>query len=882
MSCRKVSGSPFSDCLDFKVEFDLSGVLPKIYLTNLSTQGVFPLVDYKVWFVIKAPSGEVIHGGDINNPDFTGLQYFTAAGRWAIPQPWPQRFNQQIDWSGGPYEVTMYADVAGNNTILKTVNICRPRGNKKECKNNFGTGCVKISTDCKNAKLFVEDQTNYSYEGKTGTLVSKTGTLDFPIDSTGYRPSAITVNNFNTAAFDISFSGKGYNFFLNTIMSYDFGDEVYVIIKYKEQRGFAIWCNIDLCPLICDYQALIKSVQEGQCGDKKIEEMKDLLLVISSKMNLALIALNQPDCGYDLPELIEEIKELGGFSCNCYCNGVNIKSTQPKCCPIKLDVRDIVSDAAPDECPASFFPAEVYNLDHTAVIGTALNADDMVNLLNADPTWTAHGMAFNMGNCFVGWYPNESGIPDDTHVYVNRLGHKECHDNQKTYNLAVTPYCARSGGAPSYPMDVFVQYENAGPVYVVGHANNLTELIALLLAEQNLPANVTYTQTPGAEPMIIVTDNDCSADNEVTIFGQHYRTMAVGPNGNNTVDTVDWFDLNTAKIGQLCGYSKSTRPTQIVLHGNFAFIVESDTGIVYKINVTSPQYPTLAGTCALVGYTGSFTTPYHTMFMQHENWDYPYLIIVESKTGGVWKLDPVTNTVVATFQSAKLLGKIPRLIVNAPLEGGGFTDYLVCTEMFDSETINGWVSGINRRNMVAVDLFTFDAGHIIDFVTAPAADEAWSATYNPIDSKIYVVTKAGKIVIVDPATSFVIVSTSSVVFGAQTTGFSNCIISNNLLYLSGYVIKTSFVDLTAIALATPFDPLVTIAGTEVGHIMYMPIPNECVGLVSFIHNPVTAIAGYALYTPDGKFIRVMSVPAGGYYNAIFLPAGITNTPNGLC
>ncbi len=50
------------------------------------------------------------------------------------------------------------------------------------------------------------------------------------------------------------------------------------------------------------------------------------MILINSMLTRAMMAKMQPMCGVDLPALVEEIKKLGGFTCNCTgdeFNGIN-------------------------------------------------------------------------------------------------------------------------------------------------------------------------------------------------------------------------------------------------------------------------------------------------------------------------------------------------------------------------------------------------------------------------------------------------------------------------------------------------------------------------------------------------------------------------------
>lgn len=303
--------------LDFGVIFDLSVVNPTITLNNLSTGTGMAQCEW--WYVIKTPSGGFIHAGTQGGPDIIGT--------WStelVPDTWPQPMFQ-IEYSGSNYSVELFVKDGDNNifSLKKEFGICRPRGLKVDVNGNFGVAEVTITTKCERAKLYVEDATNYVYKNNQGTLVSKTFVLDYPLDpDTKIRPTQFTLTGrFSTALIPIPFSAPGYNLFLDTIVQYDFDSDITVLVKYKGTKNFPVYCNIDLCPLVCAYAKLIDDVNSGVLGDPAMPELRKRLEVINGKMVIALTAKMQPTCGVDLPALIEEIKALGGFTCDCNIPG---------------------------------------------------------------------------------------------------------------------------------------------------------------------------------------------------------------------------------------------------------------------------------------------------------------------------------------------------------------------------------------------------------------------------------------------------------------------------------------------------------------------------------------------------------------------------------
>lgn len=295
--------------LEAQVAFDISGATPVIKLTNLSTGPNLAGVTY--WVTAYSPSNTPIHEGSAATPDETGL--------WTnlvLTDPWPQPFNQ-IEWSGAPYTVNLYAkDSAGKIFfITKTASICRPAGNTQSSKNPYGCASTDVRVLCDQGRVFFQDKTSTSYKGLTGTQVASVLKVIYPLDATFTSPTPFQINNFSTAAVPITYSSNNYQFLSYSIYSYDFGNNTSVVIKYTQLKTFSVLCNIDLMPLICEYQKLIDSIENGSCPDVQAANKK--LLLINPKFSLVIMGILQPLTGVDVVELIEEIKKIGGFDCNC-------------------------------------------------------------------------------------------------------------------------------------------------------------------------------------------------------------------------------------------------------------------------------------------------------------------------------------------------------------------------------------------------------------------------------------------------------------------------------------------------------------------------------------------------------------------------------------
>lgn len=303
--------------LEVKVLFDISGTSPVINLTNQSEGNpeespIPPLTDFTWVLNIFSPTGTPIYTSDFDTPFKTGV--WTTA---SITNSWPRPFGQ-IEWSGGNYIVEFTIKDGDGNTyyLNKSATICRPTGNTRKSTNTFGQVNLQVTVECGIGQLYILDGTSKTYRGITGNSLSSYLAVDYPRDPTGTLPAPFEITSFNgDALVPFTYNGNGYKASYFTVWEYDLGDNVFLDVRYVGYSLFNVQCNIDLCPLACEIDELINKINTGKCVD--VQAAKDQLFLINAKFNLAVIAKFNPTCGLDLPALIDEIKEIGGFSCDC-------------------------------------------------------------------------------------------------------------------------------------------------------------------------------------------------------------------------------------------------------------------------------------------------------------------------------------------------------------------------------------------------------------------------------------------------------------------------------------------------------------------------------------------------------------------------------------
>lgn len=302
--------SPDIISLDFSAVFDISGSSPVISVGNLSTGPHLANVTY--WITVASPSGTPIHEGSLATPDAVGI--------WTIPiiltDAWPHPFSS-IEFSGAPYSISLFAkDSAGNIfEVDKSATICRPTGNIQSSQNTYGVASTNVKVLCSQARIFFQDQTSTSYKGSPGVQTSSILKVVYPLDPTYTLPAPFQISNFSSAMVPISYSSDNYQFLAASTYSYDQGNNVSIVIKYQNLQTFSVLCNIDLMPLICEYQKIIDSIQNGTCTDVQLANQQ--LMLINPKFALVVMGIMQPLTGIDVPTLINDIQTIGGFTCNC-------------------------------------------------------------------------------------------------------------------------------------------------------------------------------------------------------------------------------------------------------------------------------------------------------------------------------------------------------------------------------------------------------------------------------------------------------------------------------------------------------------------------------------------------------------------------------------
>lgn len=980
-----ITNSPDINLLAFAAVFDISTVTPTISLNNQSSGP--DLAGCKWWYVIQTPSGTYIHQGSATSPDITG--------NWSsitVSDVWPQPMGT-IEFSGAPYTIELFVQDTADNVYSEKLSqeICRPSGMTAN-SGNFGAAVVAMDVLCDKAKMLVNDITNYVYKGNSGQQISKSFIVDYPLDGTGSRPRQFVANDFTNVIVPVPFSSNGYTMFVNSIFNYPFSSGITVKVKYKLIKDFPIQCGIDLCPLVCSFHDLIQDIENGRCK-WNFEDQKSKLELITSKLTLALIAKEQPACSIDLPKLIEEIKVLGGFDCNCYisgngnngqiadndlnftvsancgdisgnavkvgdnvtinlsdfsyvfsiCNGtsgaftvtpgtgpnctktfclgvdlaqlktdLNIATYQPIC--VSVYEHGINPNTPPVACPLSYFPAYIWDYTNANVIGLANSSSDMIAILNADATWNVNGTAYLTGNCSVCFSPVPLVVSINP-VFVTLYVPGNPPPQPTNYTVQVQDYCNAPQLKPlnSFPQNVYVSYTNGGTLYPVGYCVDYNDMITKLAAETHKPGYIVMTAASNTNPLFIlvnVADSNVPANKHVNIFGDKANIILIGSNGNigspasTTTGNADEVYIDTnARIGSICAITTPfNKPWHAMAAFNRYLTIETDTGAIRVADITDPLNPIVLAGYSLAGLIGpptSFNTPfsgipnYPGAIPSYWNAYFPtdynaqlqgtVTYIVESTGGTIYKYDTATNTLIAFFYNSTFMGSCPRVIFDLPNPITGVNSKLYSTR----DGFRGTLTGAGSLNPIPAGAITYADLTVFGvsatyFAMVDPGEDIWAMSIDPAQSGVaYLTSTSGNIYKYDMNTDAVLAVYPTVTPSLTTAKFINTSINNGRIFISAYGIGTFQCQLSNLGpgSAVVFDPLPTTPGPNVNHLNFRPLPNSCMGILTFDNG--TNPGGVAKYTLDGTYLGLIQFP-GSIYNVVPVQNITSSTPNTLC
>lgn len=218
---------------------------------------------------------------------------------------------------------TYYIDVQlfdGVNSwvVTKPVTICEP--DKKNKQRKYGSLSALLKASCKDGKLYVIVDGVPNYKGKTVESVVQEFTLEYPTSSE-VDPLVTSLSQFSVTLYEGVYKING-----EICATYNFGDNVYVKVKYKVKKEKNVRCLVDECCVFAKLEELHKKLGTD-CTD---EEKTETTSIAMDALRLLKTAQLAADCGEDASEYIEDLEALLGCKCTCNCaEGTPIINSTP-------------------------------------------------------------------------------------------------------------------------------------------------------------------------------------------------------------------------------------------------------------------------------------------------------------------------------------------------------------------------------------------------------------------------------------------------------------------------------------------------------------------------------------------------------------------------
>ncbi len=220
----------------------------------------------------------------------------------------------------GRYTVESKLTDENGTTYVETkyVTVCAP--NPKNKQKNFGDLSAQLLGDCKNGRLSIIIDTPPNYNGQVFESQEIDTTLEYPTSS-GLPVLTSEMSSWSVQLFEGVYKLNG-----QICATYNFGDSVFVIVKYKVKREKNIRCLIDECCVLTALAGLSEQLNSN-CSNQTKEEISNKIFDALRLLKMIEISAQ---CGEDPSDFIVELETLLGCSCTCNCaDGAPIINTQP-------------------------------------------------------------------------------------------------------------------------------------------------------------------------------------------------------------------------------------------------------------------------------------------------------------------------------------------------------------------------------------------------------------------------------------------------------------------------------------------------------------------------------------------------------------------------
>ena len=258
---------------------------------------------------------------------------------WTAPQiPHPNitaTYTLDLSNLGFPFLYQTYQIIGSikdqNGTVYSTLpvykKVCEPVNINES---GYVAGQFQVITDCTNNILTVKELTLLTYEGVQPVLVTKSGTLYYPVGT--QNPVTFTNTPFNN---NIIITGDN-RVVCTTIGKYDLSDDVFVNVTYITDQWFPVTCNNVLGDLSCCLVGL-QNTAIKHCNDAIGANAREQMNQVSFTLMSALVKqMNGQDASSDVAWIKKTL--------NCDCGATSQRQNQLT--PINPAVTSIVLSGA--------------------------------------------------------------------------------------------------------------------------------------------------------------------------------------------------------------------------------------------------------------------------------------------------------------------------------------------------------------------------------------------------------------------------------------------------------------------------------------------------------------------------------------------------------
>lgn len=312
----QINTSPNISNFDFTAQLDIAQQVPKAIETDISTyigNGanliigiVFKIIDpsnLQFTTTVYPPDVDIAALGTFTK----NLPYFNGQVKWGVYK----FYATLIDQDGTKYEWSDEDTGVG----YKSINLCKPNS-LQNAVNNWGGLKLNVVENCDQGMLEVSDGgTGFSYNGESPSVTEASLVITYPIDSTG--TTAQSTATFIPFVFPLTIAGI-YSITGTVTQTYQFTPTTSVKAAYYYQKTFDINCGYTLCKALCDYEKLEADVES--CSIKNpneaLQQLKTFIRVIGYLGKIAWFK----QCGKNFGDVLEKLRLIAGFNCNCDCN----------------------------------------------------------------------------------------------------------------------------------------------------------------------------------------------------------------------------------------------------------------------------------------------------------------------------------------------------------------------------------------------------------------------------------------------------------------------------------------------------------------------------------------------------------------------------------